>query len=57
MIKEQYRQIAFIISSLFVVGIGLIGFRVELGAYLSVTMFLGFIILALHWLLIGLWGR
>lgn len=55
MTEKQYRQIAFIILSLFVVGIGLIGFGIELGAYLSVIMFLGFIILALHWVLIGLW--
>ena len=53
--EKQYRQIAFIILSLFVVGIGLIGFGIELGVYLSVAMFLGFIILALHWLLIGFW--
>jgi len=55
MTEKQYRQIAFIILSLFVVGIGLIGFGIELGVYLSVAMFLGFIIFALHWLLIGLW--
>lgn len=55
MSEKQYRQITFIILSLFVVGIGLIGFGIELGAYLSLIMFLGFIILALHWLLIGFW--
>jgi len=55
MTEKQYRQIVFIILSLFVVGIGLIGFGIELGVYLSVAMFLGFIIFALHWLLIGLW--
>lgn len=53
--EKRYRQIAFIILSLFVVGIGLIGFGIELGVYLSVTMFLGFIIFALYWLLIGFW--
>ena len=57
MTEKQYRQIAFIIMTLFVVGIGLIVFGMELGAYLSVTMFLGFIILALHWLLIGFWDE
>lgn len=53
--EKRYRQIAFIILSLFVVGIGLIGFGIELGVYLSSTMFLGFIIFALYWLLIGFW--
>jgi len=55
MSEKQYRQIVFIILSLFIIGIGLIAFGIELGMYLSVIMFLGFIILALHWLLIGLW--
>ena len=53
--EKRYRQIAFIILSLFVVGVGLIGFGIELGVYLSTTMFLGFIIFALYWLLIGFW--
>jgi len=53
--EKRYRQITFIILSLFVVGVGLIGFGIELGVYLSTTMFLGFIIFALYWLLIGFW--
>lgn len=41
--------------SLFAVGIALIMFKIELGAYLSILMLLGFTILSLHWLLIGFW--
>lgn len=55
MTEKQYRQIAFIILSLFVVGIVLIGLGIELGVYLSITMFLNFIILAfaldINWIL------
>lgn len=55
MTEKQYRQLTFIIMALFGVSIGLIMFKIELGAYLSILMLLGFIILALHWLLIGFW--
>ena len=53
--EKLYGQLGFIIMSLFAVGITLMMFKIELGAYLSILMLLGFIILALHWLLIGFW--
>ena len=50
MTEKQYRQLAFIIMSLFAVGITLIMFKIELGAYLSALMLLCFTILSLHFL-------
>jgi hypothetical protein len=41
--------------SLFIIGIALLMFRNTLGVYLMIAMFIGFIILSLHWLLIGFW--
>ncbi len=55
MTEKQYRQLAFIIMSLFAVGIALIMFKIELGAYLAMIMLLGFAILSLHFLFIGFW--
>ena len=48
MTEKQYRQLAFIIMSLFAVGIALIMFKIELGAYLSILMLFGISILSLH---------
>jgi len=55
MTEKRYRQLVFALISLFIIGIGLLMFRIELGVYLMISMFIGFIILALHWLLIGFW--
>ena len=55
MTEKRYRQLAFILMSLFIIGIGLLMFRNILGVYLMIAMFIGFIILALHWLFIGFW--
>ena len=55
MTEKRYRQLAFILMSLFIIGIGLLMFRNILGVYLMIAMFIGFIILSLHWLLIGFW--
>ena len=54
--EKQYTQLAFIIMSLFAVGITLIMFKIELGAYLSALMLLCFTILSLHFLFIGFWN-
>lgn len=53
--EKQYTQLAFIIMSLFAVGITLIMFKIEFGAYLSIGMLLCFTILSLHFLFIGFW--
>lgn len=55
MTAKRYRQLVFLLMSLFIIGIALLMFRNTLGIYLMIAMFIGFIILSLHWLLIGFW--